>query len=677
MASPMSVSRFPPAGAAPCPDTGAGRHVVRLCGVLAALALAFAAAPAAAACAGKPAGLDRLICGAPELAALAADVNAAVAHSRDHAADPAGRAALLSEQKDWLDGRRTACPAVAVPRPDPAPGGAQAEAAIACLKRIYEQRLAVLRAPRNAAAWPRTPFLPSLIAGAGAPLCEALESDLLAGFRGRGRTVDPLGEREIGFAPQEGLGDDDSPVLRADFDLYNTGKPVPVLEWVEAHGNADSVEYRVFASPAELLAAIGRGIEPLSDSVRRAAHPWIAAAALSAAAPGSGARPVLADAAPVPQAQKPRFFEAQGHVYALAAMSPAPGKPGDLAVYQLSGPARASRLCTFQLGAPAAPAVFAAPVFAALARAAGPLTPTGRLCRAPRAAARLVSEAAWRPWALDRRRWGADPLASGKLQIYMRNRAFDGPETARDYGAYEAARTAAIAALAPYYRGRFGRGAAAAKRLAALYADRLVALGFEVDPDDSAALALFEKSYADEQKAQQMALAGDTAALRAALGGDPKERAAMLRGELDEPLVTDALPHPDTLRMLLALGLDPNERGPSGHTPLMTAARLDLIAAARLLLAHGASPDLGAGDAVAQSDRGGDPECLAGGGDDAPGRTALSYAVEFASPDFVRLLLDHGASPQTRDGAGRRPADYLKRRRGDAPTTARIAAMLK
>jgi ankyrin repeat protein len=89
--------------------------------------------------------------------------------------------------------------------------------------------------------------------------------------------------------------------------------------------------------------------------------------------------------------------------------------------------------------------------------------------------------------------------------------------------------------------------------------------------------------------------------------------------------------------------------------------------AARLLLADGAVPDLGAGDAVAQTDRGGD----------TPGRPALSYATEFASPAFVRLLLDHGASAQRRDSAGRRPADYLKRRQDDAGTTARIAAMLQ
>ncbi|MGH7110337.1 MAG: ankyrin repeat domain-containing protein, partial [Stellaceae bacterium] len=298
-------------------------------------------------------------------------------------------------------------------------------------------------------------------------------------------------------------------------------------------------------------------------------------------------------------------------------------------------------------------------------------------------AAQLKTEAEWRPWVLDRQRWGRDPLALGTLQVYMRNRSFTGPEMARDDRAYQAARNIAIAALAPYYRDTFGRTAAAARHFAALYADRLVADGFEVDPDDSATLALFDPGYADEQKAERAALAGDTADLRTLLGDHPKDKAEMLKGQLDAPLVTDALPHPDTLKMLLALGLDPNARGPYGRTPLMVAARLDLITSARLLIAAGAGPDLGAGDAVAQTDRGGDPQCLGGsGGDtgdtgDTPGRTALSYAVEFASPAFVRLLIDHGASAGQRDSAGRRPADYLKRRQGKAATAATIAALLK
>src|SRR4029077_6822209 len=118
---------------------------------------------------------------------------------------------------------------------------------------------------------------------------------------------------------------------------------------------------------------------------------------------------------------------------------------------------------------------------------------------------------------------------------------------------------------------------------------------------------------------------------------------------------------------LLELGLDPNPIGPSGRTPLMVAARLDLVEAADILLAHGAVLDTGAGDAVAQTDSTGDPLCMTGNAvvSDAPGRTPLSYAAELGSPELVRLLLDHGASAARPDSTGRRPADYVKSRTSD------------
>jgi hypothetical protein len=40
-------------------------------------------------------------------------------------------------------------------------------------------------------------------------------------------------------------------------------------------------------------------------------------------------------------------------------------------------------------------------------------------------------------------------------------------------------------------------------------------------------------------------------------------------------------------------------------------------------------------------------------------------------------LLDRGADPASPDSAGRRPADYVKARTGDAAQSAKIAEMLK
>jgi hypothetical protein len=104
-----------------------------------------------------------------------------------------------------------------------------------------------------------------------------------------------------------------------------------------------------------------------------------------------------------------------------------------------------------------------------------------------------------------------------------------------------------------------------------------------------------------------------------------------------------------------------------------------LVQTAEILLAHDAVIDAGAGDAVAQTDRAGDPLCMSGeaAAADTPERTALSYAVELGSPEMVRLLPDHGADRAARDSAGRRPADYLQRRTGDTAQSAGIAEMLK
>jgi len=143
--------------------------------------------------------------------------------------------------------------------------------------------------------------------------------------------------------------------------------------------------------------------------------------------------------------------------------------------------------------------------------------------------------------------------------------------------------------------------------------------------------------------------------------------------------VTDALEHPEALRALLELGLDANEIGVSGRTPLMVAARLDLVEAADILLARGATLEAGSGDAVAQTDSAGDPPCMTADAAaiDAPGRTALSYAAELGSPEMVRLLLDHGADATRLDNAGRRPAHYIKDRRGGRAQREKILEMLK
>ena len=580
-----------------------------------------------------------------------------------------------------------ACPAAAQPQSAAAGEGAGSEDAVACLSRIYEQRLAVLRYEHNAAAWPRIRFRPTIVEGAGTKLCEDLGRDLTASFLGRGLFVNPLGEREIGFVPVPGLGHSPE-VRRADIDAYNLGQPFPILQWIADHDGAGLpiAEYRAFASPKELLNAIGRGVEPLAQSVREAAHPVIDIDRLPHSNPTkqqTRPRAAFARSGSLSIDEMPRFFRYEDHVYLAGPMQPVSGKPGDLGIYRLYGPARLHRVCLFDAHMPIAHLpdhALSLREIATLERSAGPLLPTGRLCAGIGDEARtLADHAAWRPWVLDRRRSTPSGLSGDQLALYMRNRALTGPEKTRQYRAYIAARAAAVEALAPFYRDEFGRTPAEAKRLASLYLDRKISDGFEFDPDDDAATALLSADYAGKHAEQQAALRGDTAALREALGPEPRAVAKGIKGDLDEPLVSDALEHSETLRAVLELGLDPNEVGASGRTPLMTAARLDLVEAAGILLEHGAAPDAQAKDAVAQTDETGDPLCMSGdkAAGDTPGRTALSYAAELGSPEMVRLLLDHGADAKRPDSAGRRPTDYVKNRTGDPAPAAKIAEMLK
>ena len=646
-----------------------------------------AAARKANDCGNAKTAIEHLICAEPSLAALDTAMAAAFRDHQDRAAHPTERDARLDEQRLWLDERAKACPAAARPLPDGGPEDTRDEGAVECLSRIYEQRLAVLRYERNAAAWPRIRFRPTIVEGAGTKLCDDLQRDLLASFLDRGLFVNPLGEREIGFVPVSGLGDNPI-VLRADIDLYNLGKPVPVLQWIEDNGDLrpHTVEYRAFESQAELLSAIGRGVEPLAQSVREASSPVVDVARLprpDPKKPQTGPRAAFASSSILTVDEMPRFFRYEDHVYLTGPMQPVPGKPGDFGIYRLYGPAQLHRVCLFEAHAPTARLpdhALSLPEVETLDRLAGPLLPTGKLCAGVDDEARTLGDhAAWRPWVLDRRRPMPDDLSGEQLALYMRNRALTGPERTRRYRAYVAARAAAVEALAPFYGNEFGRSAAEAQRFAALYLDRRVSDGFEFDPDDESITALFAADYAQKHEAQRAALAGDTTALRDALGPEPKAIARGVKGDLDEPLVSDAIEHPETLGVLLELGLDPNETGASGRTPLMVAARLDLVEAAGILLAHGAALDTGAGDAVAQTDSTGDPSCMTGNAaaSDTPGRTALSYAAEFGSPEIVRLLLDHGADAARPDSAGHRPADYVKNRTGDTAQSARIAEMLK
>src|ERR1700712_5459888 len=85
---------------------------------------------------------------------------------------------------------------------------------------------------------------------------------------------------------------------------------------------------------------------------------------------------------------------------------------------------------------------------------------------------------------------------------------------------------------------------------------------------------------------------------------------------------------PETTRVILENGGDPELANDRGQTPLAGAAFKGEIEIARLLLSHGADVD-GTGDGT---------------------RTALMTAAMFNRIEMVELLLAHGADPDRRDG---------------------------
>jgi len=96
--------------------------------------------------------------------------------------------------------------------------------------------------------------------------------------------------------------------------------------------------------------------------------------------------------------------------------------------------------------------------------------------------------------------------------------------------------------------------------------------------------------------------------------------------------------HIDTARLLLEHGADPELYNDQGQAPLAAAAYKGDAAMVELLLEHGANID----------------------GAMPGGRTALMMAAMFNRCDVLDLLLARGASPEIRDSAGLSAVDVAR-----------------
>ncbi len=606
-------------------------------------------------CADANSALDKLICADPGLAAM--DTMLAEAFRDAH-----GNAEVLAEQRRWLAARAASCPDVAVTMPT---DSVVRRNAIDCMMELYEQRVAQLLQARNAAAWPHLPFRPTLIEGAGTALCEALQSDITATFLGSNVDPDPLGTRAIGFTTIAGQAEG-TDMRRAEFDPYNSGKPVAVLLEIDDGGmHLDVASYRRFATRA----ALDRALETLRR-VPNTSLDEISALMFDAEAmrdnPGNRmAQPLpnFVTESPVVVPAMPQFFRADGTVYVYAPLAP-PNSSGLAGVYRIVNPRVVQRVCLFRTDPKPDMQRYEDLTGKAgmsdLTTAAAPLLPHGMACWSVSKAFRTHADAAlWRPWALAS--WPHLPgeTAAETFARYMRNRGMTGLERNRQYRVYADAHAKTVAGFARYFVDVFARGEVEAGALATLWTDLELNDDAELDAGDAESGAMLAADFADTHRAAAAALAGDAAALQTALGDDPKAAVARARGAYDETLPSDALEHVDVLRRLLDMGFDPDEFGASGRTALMIATRLGLVEAASLLLDRGAKVDLGAGDAVAEPYPEGDVLCSRAGTPpegDTLGRTALSYAAEVGSAAMVRLLLAHGADPAAPDSEGKSAA---------------------
>lgn len=118
-----------------------------------------------------------------------------------------------------------------------------------------------------------------------------------------------------------------------------------------------------------------------------------------------------------------------------------------------------------------------------------------------------------------------------------------------------------------------------------------------------------------------------------------------------ETVLNIAINYPEALQYLLELGLDPNQQNAFGKTPLMYAVQNNQLESASILLNKKADPNL---STII-------PEDTCYYTLSKSGMRALHYAVRYASPEVIKLLIKNGADPivTTSEKLGGYPIDWM------------------
>lgn len=118
-----------------------------------------------------------------------------------------------------------------------------------------------------------------------------------------------------------------------------------------------------------------------------------------------------------------------------------------------------------------------------------------------------------------------------------------------------------------------------------------------------------------------------------------------------ESLLNVAIVYPEALQYLLGQGLDPNQPNAFGKTPLMYAVQNNQLESVSILLNKKADPNL---STII-------PEDTCYYTLSKSGMRALHYAVRYASPELIKLLIKNGADPivTTSEKTGGYPIDWM------------------